>query len=113
MQFNLRKASFSMCLFIYSGFSFAACIQNPRLNNITVNVPTRTYTLQYDDASSKELGRFIVTFANGDINTYSGKMDNVGKLAFMPAMLMVGSLMLIRLRQPMFPVLVSKSSLLQ
>ncbi|MEQ5222870.1 fimbrial protein [Providencia alcalifaciens] len=79
MHFNFKKISFSFCLFVYSGFSFAACIQNPRLNNITVNVPTRTYTIQYDDASSKELGRFIVTFANGDINTYSGKNGQCGQ----------------------------------
>ncbi|UBX50601.1 fimbrial protein [Providencia alcalifaciens] len=79
MQFNLRKASFSMCLLVYSGFSFAACIQNPRLKNVTVDVPTRTYTVQYDDASSKELGRFVVTFANGDIKTYSGKNGECGQ----------------------------------
>ncbi|BBG60851.1 MULTISPECIES: fimbrial protein [Providencia] len=69
----------SIFIFIYSESAISACIQNPRLNNLIVNVPSRTYTIQYDDASTKELGRLVVKFANGNINTYSGTNGQCGR----------------------------------
>ncbi|MGX4743130.1 fimbrial protein [Providencia rettgeri] len=49
-------------LFLYSSYTNAACIQNPRFNNIQVNVPKVTYNIQYDDMTTRQLGSLSVRY---------------------------------------------------
>lgn len=65
-------------LVLYSGYAYAACIQNPNLTNVVVDVPTRTFSLQYDDTGSRDLDTIIVNFKNSQISTYSGKDGQCG-----------------------------------
>lgn len=65
------------CVYLYSGYASAACIQNPSFNNITVNVPSRTFTLQYDDTGQRDLETISIRYLNG-ANTYSGGDGNCG-----------------------------------
>ncbi|WP_420793954.1 fimbrial protein [Providencia rettgeri] len=60
----------------FSGYIQAACIQNPNLRNVVVNVPTRTYSLQYDDTGARNLDTIRVNFKGSQVNTYSGAMRN-------------------------------------
>ncbi|AXH63195.1 MULTISPECIES: fimbrial protein [Providencia] len=62
--------------FAYSAYTQAACIQNPNLRNVVVNVPARTYSLQYDDTGARDLATIQVNFKSSHINTYSGPMSN-------------------------------------
>ncbi|HEQ1859416.1 TPA: fimbrial protein [Providencia alcalifaciens] len=71
MRELIIKSVFVMgCL--YSGYMSAACIQNPSFNNIQVNFPVRSYTVQYDDASVKNLDTFVVYIASEGIRSFSG-----------------------------------------
>ncbi|MEQ5726900.1 fimbrial protein [Providencia rettgeri] len=63
-------------IFAYSAYTQAACIQNPNLRNVVVNVPARTYSLQYDDTGARDLATIQVNFKGSRINTYSGPMSN-------------------------------------
>ncbi|MBW3114923.1 fimbrial protein [Providencia rettgeri] len=56
-------------LFLYSSYTNAACIQNPRFNNIQVNIPTATYNIQYDDITTRELGALSVRYLSGSMTT--------------------------------------------
>lgn len=64
-------------VYLYSGYASAACIQNPSFNNITVNVPSRTFTLQYDDTGQRDLETIFIRYLNG-ANTYSGSNGSCG-----------------------------------
>ncbi|EJD6081664.1 MULTISPECIES: fimbrial protein [Providencia] len=68
-----------MTTLLYSTYSYSACIQNPNLRNINVNVPTQTHTIQYDDNSTRDLGTYIIRFANDNVKTYSGKDGQCGQ----------------------------------
>lgn len=59
------------CLFLYSGYSDAACIQNPSFNNLQSNLPARTYTIQYDDSSVKDLDTITVYYGSGSLTSHS------------------------------------------
>ncbi|WP_273839018.1 fimbrial protein [Providencia rettgeri] len=66
------------CVYFYSGYVSAACIQNPSFNNIQVNVPPATYNIQYDDMTARELGSLSVRYLSGTTtNTYSGSENGV------------------------------------
>lgn len=75
-NFNL-KVIFSAVL-LYSTYSYSACVQNPNLRNIIVNVPVRTYSIQYDDMGSRDLETIRVNFKNSQVNTYSEKGGECG-----------------------------------
>ncbi|WP_425374883.1 hypothetical protein [Providencia rettgeri] len=66
-------------VFSYSAYTQAACIQNPNLNNINVNVPTQTHTIQYDDNSTRNLGVYTIRFARDNITTFSGNDGQCGQ----------------------------------
>lgn len=66
------------CLFLYSGYSDAACIQNPNFNNIQSNLPARTYTIQYDDSSVKDLETITVSYASGSLTSHSTGNNTCG-----------------------------------
>ena len=70
-NFNL-KVIFSAVL-LYSTYSYSACVQNPNLRNIIVNVPVRTYSIQYDDMGSRDLETIYVNFKSSVTNTFSGE----------------------------------------
>ncbi|MGX4743500.1 fimbrial protein [Providencia rettgeri] len=65
-------------VFAYSAYTQAACIQNPNLRNVVVNVPARTYSLQYDDTGARDLATIQVNFKSSPINTFSGKNGKCG-----------------------------------
>ena len=65
-------------VFAYSAYTQAACIQNPNLRNVVVNVPTKTYSLQYDDTGARDLDTIQVNFKSSPINTFSGKDGQCG-----------------------------------
>ncbi|EJF7713492.1 MULTISPECIES: fimbrial protein [Providencia] len=65
-------------VFVYSTYTQAACIQNPNLRNVVVNVPARTYSLQYDDTGARDLATIQVNFKSSPINTYSGNDGRCG-----------------------------------
>ncbi|HFF1654772.1 TPA: fimbrial protein [Providencia rettgeri] len=58
------------CVYLYSGYASAACIQNPSFNNIQVNIPNRTYIIQYDDSTVRNLETITLNFAPSGITTY-------------------------------------------
>ncbi|WP_272666075.1 fimbrial protein [Providencia sp. PROV174] len=60
----------------FSGYVQAACIQNPNLRNVVVNVPTKTYSLQYDDTGARDLDTIRVNFKGSQVNTFSGPKSN-------------------------------------
>ncbi|APC10005.1 TPA: fimbrial protein [Providencia rettgeri] len=68
-----------MTTLLYSTYSYSACIQNPNLRNINVNVPTQTHTIQYDDNSTRNLGSYTIRFASDNITTFSGKDGQCGQ----------------------------------
>ncbi|HHR6080521.1 TPA: fimbrial protein [Providencia alcalifaciens] len=69
MRKLIIKSVFIMgCL--YSGYMSAACIQNPSFNNIQVNVPSRTFNIQYDDLGQQNLETIPIRYLNGS-NTYA------------------------------------------
>ncbi|HCH7936824.1 MULTISPECIES: fimbrial protein [Providencia] len=65
-----------MITLLYSTYSYSACIQNPNLRNVVVNVPARTYSVQYDDTGVRDLGTIRVNFKGAPINTYLGQKSN-------------------------------------
>lgn len=68
-----------MILFVYSNYTNAACIQNSGFNNIQVNVPTATYSVQYDDMTARELGSLSVRYLSGAMSTtYSAGNGSCG-----------------------------------
>ncbi|OAT50771.1 Type-1A pilin [Providencia heimbachae] len=71
----MKKSIYNLATIIgilYSINVKAACIQNPSFNNIQVNVPTRTYNVQYDDVSSRDLGSIEITYLSAtSTKTYS------------------------------------------
>lgn len=62
----------------YSTYTFSACIQNPNLKNIRVNIPNRVYSIQYDDMGTRVLDEFRINYKNGPINTFSGNDGKCG-----------------------------------
>ncbi|MEQ5726622.1 fimbrial protein [Providencia rettgeri] len=51
------------CLFLYSSYGYsAACAKNPNLNNRKEYIPAKTYTVQYDDNSTKTLDTIRLTY---------------------------------------------------
>ncbi|MCW3195535.1 fimbrial protein [Proteus mirabilis] len=65
-------------LLFFSANSFAACIQNPNLKNIWVNIPNKVYTLQYDDMRTGILDKIIINYRAGPIKTFSGNDGKCG-----------------------------------
>ena len=63
-------------ILLNAGYANAACIQNPNLNNVVVNVPARTYSLQYDDTGARDLATIQVNFKSSRVNTFSGPTSN-------------------------------------
>ncbi|HHR5901563.1 TPA: fimbrial protein [Providencia alcalifaciens] len=62
---------------LYSGFVSAACIQNPSFNNIQVNVPSRTFNIQYDDLGQRDLDTISLRYLYGG-NTYANGASACG-----------------------------------
>ncbi|MBG3013544.1 fimbrial protein [Proteus vulgaris] len=62
----------------YSTYTFSACIQNPNLKNIRVDIPNKIYSIQYDDMGTRVLDEFRINYKNGPINTFSGKDGDCG-----------------------------------
>ncbi|MBG6036499.1 fimbrial protein [Proteus cibarius] len=62
----------------YSTYTFSACIQNPNLKNIRVNIPNKVYSIQYDDMGTRVLDEFRINYKNGPINTFSGNNGKCG-----------------------------------
>lgn len=57
------------CLFLYSGYGYsAACAKNPNLNNRTEYIPARTYTIQYDDSSTKVLDTITLNYGTAPLS---------------------------------------------
>ncbi|MTC59569.1 fimbrial protein [Providencia rustigianii] len=78
----MKKSNFNIIVtstLLYSTSAYSACIQNPNLKNIHVNVPSQTHTVQYDDNSSRDLGVFVIRFANDYVNTFSEKNGLCGQ----------------------------------
>ncbi|MEQ4655431.1 fimbrial protein [Providencia rettgeri] len=66
-------------LFLYSSYTNAACIQNPKFNNIQVNVPKVTYNIQYDDMTTRQLGSLSVRYLPApSTHSYSGENGKCG-----------------------------------
>ncbi|MBP6121594.1 fimbrial protein [Providencia heimbachae] len=64
---------------LYSINVEAACIQNSNFKNIQINVPARTYNIQYDDVSSRDLGTITIPYGGGSsLNTYAGNDGTCG-----------------------------------
>ncbi|WP_040691720.1 fimbrial protein [Providencia burhodogranariea] len=66
-----KLAAITGCLFLYSGYINAACVQNPSFNNIQSSLPSRTYTIQYDDVSVKNLDTITVSYGPGSLTSHS------------------------------------------
>ncbi|EMT6576314.1 fimbrial protein [Providencia rettgeri] len=80
-----RKAIFIISsIFAYSTYVQAACIQNPNLRNVVVNVPAKTYSLQYDDTGARDLDTIRVNFKGSQVDTFSGLNGQCGN-AFLHA----------------------------
>lgn len=62
----------------YSTYAFSACIQNPNLKNIRVDIPNKVYSIQYDDMGTRVLDEFRINYKNGSINTFSGNDGQCG-----------------------------------
>lgn len=62
----------------YSTYTFSACIQNPNLKNIRVDIPNKVYSIQYDDMGTRVLEEIKINYKNGPINTYSGNDGQCG-----------------------------------
>ncbi|UDN35342.1 fimbrial protein [Proteus sp. NMG38-2] len=62
----------------YSTYTFSACIQNPNLRNIRVDIPNKVYSIQYDDMGTRVLEEIKINYKNGPINTYSGNDGQCG-----------------------------------
>lgn len=65
-------------VFAYSAYTQAACIQNPNLRNVVVDVPARTYSLQYDDTGARDLATIQVNFKSSPTNSFSGTNGQCG-----------------------------------
>lgn len=63
--------------YLYSGYLSAACIQNSSFNNIQINVPSRTYNIQYDDLGQRDLETISIRYLNG-ANTYANQDGECG-----------------------------------
>lgn len=59
----------SWMLFFFTIKAHSACTQNPALIDIKRDVPSRTYTLQYDDKSVKTLETIVIPYAEENITT--------------------------------------------
>ena len=66
------------CIFSYPIYTQAACIQNPNLRNVIVDVPARTFALQYDDTGARDLATIRVNFKGSQVNTFSGNNGQCG-----------------------------------
>ncbi|WP_323086214.1 fimbrial protein [Providencia alcalifaciens] len=74
----MKKIVFSL-LITCSGYSYSACIQNPGFNNIQAFVPARTFTVQYDDTSVRDLGSINITYLSAaSTTTYSASNGECG-----------------------------------
>ncbi|MGJ3354855.1 fimbrial protein [Providencia sp. Je.9.19] len=66
------------CIFSYPIYTQAACTQNPNLRNVIVDVPARTFALQYDDTGARDLATIQVNFKGSSVNTFSGNNGQCG-----------------------------------
>ncbi|MBI6528653.1 fimbrial protein [Proteus vulgaris] len=79
MRYVSTKSIFLLSgVLFYSTYTFSACIQNPNLKNIRVNIPNRVYSIQYDDTGTRVLDEFRINYNNGPINTFSGNDGQCG-----------------------------------
>ncbi|SPY76168.1 fimbrial protein [Providencia rustigianii] len=62
---------------LYLGHASAGCIQNQGFSNIQVNVPSRTYNIQYDDLGQRDLETISIRYLNGS-NTYANENGECG-----------------------------------
>ncbi|WP_369309572.1 fimbrial protein [Providencia rettgeri] len=69
----------SLLILLNASFVNAACIQNPNLRNIVVNVPNHVFNIQYDDLGTRELATTRVNFKNAPVNTFSGNNGQCGR----------------------------------
>ncbi|MEY1197447.1 fimbrial protein [Providencia rettgeri] len=65
-------------VFVYSAYTQAACIQNPNLRNVVVNMPKRTYFIQYDDTGTRDLETITLQYASPFTTTFSGRDGDCG-----------------------------------
>ena len=56
-------------LSLYSSYTLAACVQNPSAKNIYTTVPGKTFNIQYDDSTSKDLDTLSVVWSSAPVNT--------------------------------------------
>ncbi|SUC34136.1 fimbrial protein BcfF [Providencia rustigianii] len=77
LKFNL--SSLIIFLFLYSLNTNAACIQNSNFKNIITNIPSRTYSIQYDDLATKDLELITIPYGGGNpLYTYSSSNGSCG-----------------------------------
>lgn len=66
------------CLFAYSEYTIAACVQNSDFNNLQSNIPSRVFTIQYDDTTVRNLDTLTVSYSSSTLNTYAPNSGECG-----------------------------------
>ncbi|MEY0232486.1 fimbrial protein [Providencia manganoxydans] len=66
------------CLFAYSEYTIAACVQNSSFNNLQSNIPSRVFTIQYDDTTVRNLDTLTVSYSSSTLNTYAPNSGECG-----------------------------------
>lgn len=77
-SFSLKLIFMLMSLFLYSQYTTAACIQNPRFMNLQFYIPNRTFNIMYDDITTKDLDTIVIPYGTGPINTNSSSGSDCG-----------------------------------
>ncbi len=75
---SLKYNTLLIIILLYSNNLIAACVQNPNFRNLVVNVPNRTYTIQYDDSGARDLETIRVNFSGSPINTFTNSKGDCG-----------------------------------
>ncbi len=66
------------CIYLYSGYANAACVQNPTWRNIQKTIPNETINIQYDDTRSYQLKSISLPIYTGTYNPTNGVGQDCG-----------------------------------